>query len=126
MFFEEGAPVKRKVVLSLVVAFVSALAPAPGLRAQAKAIGDTGVHRIEGTVMGINKAKSTFMLRQKNRNNVVLTIAYTDHTRYTYLNEPATLADVKATRGVICLGKLNEKGTVLTASEIDVRTPRKY
>lgn len=116
----------RNVIGSFVVALVSSFVLTPEVHAQAKPVGDSGIFRIEGTVIGINKEKSTFMLRQKNRNNVVLTIAYTDDTKFSYRNEPATLADVKATRGVICLGKLNEKGTQLTASEIDVRTPRRY
>ena len=78
-------------------------------------------------MIGINRDKSTITVRQRNRANVVLTIAYTADTTFSYLNEPATLDDVKDTRGVICLGKLNEKhSTQMTASVIDVRTPKKY
>jgi len=118
---------KRAVVCQLVLGLVASLVLAPGLYAQAKPEKDTGLYRIEGTVIGINKEKSTITVRQRNRANVVMTIAYTADTKFSYLNKPATLDDVKDTRGVICLGKLNEKeSSQMTATEIDVRTPKKY
>ena len=117
----------RAVVSKVLLALVSSLALVPGLYAQAKPEKDTGLYRIEGTVIAMNKDKSTFTVRQRNRANVVMTIAYTADTKFSYLNKPATLDDVKDSRQVICLGKLNEKeSTQMTASVIDVRTPKKY
>ena len=118
---------RRAVVCKLVLALVSSLVLAPGLYAQAKPEKDTGLYRIEGTVIAINKDKSTITVRQRNRANVVMTIGYNADTKFSYLNKPATLDDVKDTRQVICLGKLNEKDAMqMTASVVDVRTPKKY
>lgn len=117
----------RDVVRKLALVLVSSLVLAPGLYAQAKPEKNTGLYRIEGTVVSINKEKSTITVRQRNRANVVMTITYSADTKFSYLNKPATLDDVKDTRQVICLGKLNEKeSSQMTASVIDVRTPKKY
>ena len=105
-------------------ALVTAIAPVPGLYAQPTQDPKSGLYRVDGTVIAINKDKSTIKVRQKNRNNVVVTVSYTDDTRFRQLGEPATLDDVKDSRRVICLGSLDEKdGRRLIALEIDVRTP---
>src|SRR5262245_12343032 len=108
----------------LVLALLAGLAPAPILRAQATADPRTGLHRVDGTVIAHNKEKSTIRVRQKNRNNVVVTVSYTAETKFSLLNEPATLDEVKDSRRVICLGTPDaEDGRRLVALVIDVRTP---
>ena len=105
---------------------VAAIAPVPGLYAQATQDPKTGLYRVDGTVIAINKDKSTIKVRQKNRANVVVTVSYTADTKFSQLNEPATLDDVRDNRRVICLGKLDEDdGRRLVALVIDVRTPRR-
>lgn len=114
----------RRGVCLLGWALVTTIAPVPGLYAQATLDSKTGLHRVDGTVIAINKAKSTIKVRQKNRSNVDVTVAYTDDTKFSQLNEPATLDEVKDGRRVICIGKLDEADRRrLVALVIDVRTP---
>ena len=117
---------KRNLIGLLVSALVTAIGPAPGLHAQATRDPKTGLYRVDGTVIAINKDTSTIKVRQKNRANVVVTVSYTADTEFSQLNEPATLDDVKDSRRVICIGKLDEDdGRRLVALMIDVRTPRR-
>jgi hypothetical protein len=116
----------RSGVCLLVGVLVAAAAPVPGVFAQATVDPKTGLHRIDGTVIAINKEKSTIKIRQKNRSNIVVTVSYTDDTKFSLLNEPATLDDVRDNGRVICVGKLDEEdGRRLVALVVDVRTPRR-
>ena len=116
----------RNGICLLVGTLAVAMAPATGLFAQATVDPKTGLHRIDGTVIAINKEKSTIKIRQKNRSNVVVTVSYTSETRFSQLNEPATLDDVKDNGRVICIGKPDEDdGRRLVALVVDVRTPRR-
>ena len=107
-------------------AFIAAMAPPSALYAQAKPDPTTGLHRVDGTVIAINKEKKAIKVRQKNKANVVVTVSYNADTKFSQLNEPATLDDVKDGHRVICLGSPDEKdGRRLIAVVIDVRTPRR-
>ena len=117
---------KRNGVFLLVGALVAVLAPAALLIAQATVDPKTGFHRIDGTVIAINKEKSTIKIRQKNRSNIVVTVSYTSETKFSQRNEPATLDDVRDNTRVICIGKPDEEdGRRLVALVVDVRTPRR-
>ena len=81
----------RSTVRPLAWMLIAVLAPVPGTFAQATVDPKTGFHRIDGTVIAINKENSTIRIRQKNRNNIVVTVSYTSDTKFSQLSEPATL-----------------------------------
>ncbi len=112
---------KRGITLMLVVALVASIVLVPGLYAQAKKDPKTGLDRLEGLVTGVNKDKSTIMVRQSGSTNVVWTISYTADTKFTYRNEAGSLDEVKDGRRVIVLGKF-EEDNMMTASRVDVRS----
>lgn len=116
----------RTGIVLLVAVLAAAVAPATALFAQATVDPKTGLHRVDGTVIAINREKSTIKIRQKNRSNVVVTVSYTSDTKFSQLNEPATLDDVRDNGRVICIGKPDEEdGRRLVALVVDVRTPRR-
>ena len=117
---------KRIEVSLLAWMLVAAVVSVPEARAQATVDPKSGLHRVEGTVIAINKEKSTLKIRQKNRNNITVTVSYTTDTKFSQLNEPATLEAVKDNQRVICVGKPDETdGRRLVAFVVDVRTPRR-
>lgn len=75
--------------------------------------------RIDGTVKAIDAKTKTISVRVRGK-TMSRDVIYDEGTKFTYRNKPASFADVKDERRVICLGKLNEKGQ-LTATRIDVR-----
>jgi hypothetical protein len=114
---------KRGIVSTLVVALVS-MGLAAGLHAQAKKDEATGLDRLEGYVVGIDKTKSEIKIRQRGTTSQEWTIAYTPATKFTYVNEPATMEKVKEGVRLICLGSFGTEKTKLTAERIDVRTDK--
>ena len=114
---------KRAIVSVLAVAVVS-LGLAAGLRAQATKDEATKLDRLEGYVVGIDKAKSEIRIRQRGTTSQEWTIAYTPTTAFTYRNEKGTLDNVKENLRVICLGKFGTEKTKMTAERIDVRTDK--
>jgi hypothetical protein len=116
---------KRGIATFLAVAVVS-LGLAAGLHAQATKDQATKLDRLEGYVVGIDKAKSEIKIRQKGTTSQEWTIVYTPTTAFTFRNEKATLDTVKESLRVICLGKFasEKEKTKLTAERIDVRTDK--
>lgn len=114
---------KRCVVGILAVALVS-LGLAAGLGAQAKKDEATGLDRLEGYVVGIDKEKSEIRIRQRGTTSQEWTLVYTKGTAFTYVNEPATLDKVKEGLRVIALGKFGTEKTRMTTERIDVRTDK--
>lgn len=112
---------KPRITLVLVMMLVCAIVLVPVLNAQAKKDAKTGLDRIEGTIAGVNKDKSTLMVHQSDGSNAVWTIAWTADTKFSYRNKASTVDDLKDGRRVIVLGKFGE-GTKMTAERIDVRS----
>ena len=114
---------KRPVSFTLVLTLLSPLLLAAALRAQPKPQGD-GLYRIEGTVISIDKDKSTITLRQRSGTNMAWTIHYNEATSFSYRNTITSLDDVKNGRRIICLGRYEEKGgkNEMVATVVDVRT----
>jgi hypothetical protein len=112
---------KRSIPCVLVVGLVCLLVLAPGLLAQATKDAKTGLDRIEGYVVSIDKDKSAVSVRQKSGTNVMWKIVYNADTKFTYRNSPSSVDEVKDNRRVICLGKFDDKST-MTAARIDIRT----
>jgi cytochrome c-type biogenesis protein CcmE len=112
----------RKTVSGLIVmGLVLTLVLAPGLMAQATKDAKTGLDRLAGNVVSIDKDKSTLTIRQRGSNAVVWTITYDANTKFTYRNAASTVDEVKDGRRVIVLGKFDQSNK-MTASRVDVRT----
>ena len=75
--------------------------------------------RIEGNVQSIDKATSTVTVTVRGKANTVQVI-FSDKTKFTFRNKAGSVDDVKTSRHVICVGKLNDKAQLL-ATQIDVR-----
>jgi hypothetical protein len=69
----------------------------------------------------MNKDASTFTVRTSG--NIQRTVIYNSDTKFTKVNEPGSLDEVKEGVRVICVGKFDEKGR-LAATTISVRLPR--
>lgn len=115
---------RRGIAGILAVALVSSLGLAAGLHAQATKDEKSGLDRLEGIVQYINKDKSEITIRQKRTADLEWTIVYSPETKFTYLNEAATLEKVKDGLRVICLGTFGEEKTKMKAVRIDVRTDK--
>jgi Cu/Ag efflux protein CusF len=76
-------------------------------------------NRVEGTVRAIDQATKTLTVRLRGKTNTV-DVVFSDKTNFTFRNKPASLAEVKDGRNVICLGRLNDKNQLI-ATRIDVR-----
>ena len=112
---------RRTVSGMLVMCLVLTLVMVPGLLAQATKDAKTGLDRLEGNVVSVDKDKSTMMIRQRGSNNVVWTITYDAKTTFTYRNQPSAVDEVKDGRRVIVLGKFDESNK-MAATRVDVRT----
>jgi hypothetical protein len=76
--------------------------------------------RVSGTIVRINKDKSTLVVKE-NRSNIEKTVFYSEATKWTKGTNPVDMKEFKDGSRVICLGKLNEKGE-LAATRIDLQT----
>ena len=76
--------------------------------------------RVEGRVHMVDKATSTITVRKGTVNKLVV---YSDQTKFTKQNKPASLEDVKEEVRVICVGKFDEKNR-LVATHVDVRAEK--
>ncbi len=76
--------------------------------------------RVSGTIQAMNKDASTFTVR---RGSMQRTVVYSADTKFTKVNQPGSIDELKEGVRVICLGKFDEKGR-LVATRIDVRLPR--
>ena len=112
---------KRRVSLLVACVLSVAIVISAGLFAQVRKDASTGLDRIEGRVQAINKDKSLILVRQSS--GMVWEVSYTDTTKYTAMNKPGSLSDVKDGDRLICLGTAAGSENKMTASRIDVRAP---
>jgi len=87
-----------------------------GLAIQAGAQEKKKESRIEGRVQAINKDKSEIVVQ---RSTVQRTVTYNSNTKWTKLNKPGSMDDVKEGYRVICVGTITDKKFV--ASQCDAR-----
>jgi len=76
--------------------------------------------RVSGTIQIMNKDTSTLTVRS---GNIQRTVIYNADTKFTKVNKPGSIDEVKEGVRVICVGKFDEKAR-LVATRIDVRLPR--
>lgn len=110
----------KKSTLIVVLMLVCSLLAAPGLFSQIKTDPASKLDRVEGTVLSVDKAKMTMVVRERGTANLDYTVSFTDKTTYTYRNEPAKAEDVKDGVRVVALGKA-EGANKLAAARIDIR-----
>ena len=104
----------------LLSAPVSAAPQAGGTKAKSEKPKE---QRIHGMVRLMDKDAHTITVRLRGE-QIERTVIYNDSTKFTLLNKPAKLEDLKDRARVIVLGTMNEKGQML-ASRIDIRdTPQ--
>jgi hypothetical protein len=91
-----------------------------GLFAQVKKDQKTGQDRIEGKIQAIDKAKSSLTVMQSTASKkATWQVVFNSKTKITTHSNPAKVDDLKVGRGVIVLGKYDQK--VMTAAQIDIR-----
>jgi hypothetical protein len=106
--------------LSLGVLLALALAT-QGVAQEKKKAAQAKEDRVSGTIQMMNKDTSTLTVRTSG--NIQRTVVYNADTKFTKVNKPGSLDEVKEGVRVICLGKFDEKSR-LVATRIDVRLPR--
>lgn len=77
--------------------------------------------RVSGTIQVMNKDASSFTVRTSG--NIQRTVVYNSDTKFTKVNQPGSIDEIKEGVRVICVGKFDEKSR-LVATRIDVRLPR--
>ena len=87
-----------------------------GLVIQAGAQDKKKESRIEGRVQVINKDKSEIVVQRASSSR---TITYNSNTKWTKLNKPGSMDDIKEGYRVICVGTITDKKFV--ASQCDAR-----
>lgn len=87
-----------------------------GLAIQAGAQDKKKESRVEGRVQVINKDRSEIVVQ---RSSARRTITYNSNTKWTKLNKPGSMDDVKEGYRVICVGVIADKKFV--ASQCDAR-----
>ncbi len=113
---KRGIPVVMILVLGLTLMLVA------GLYGQVKKDAKTGLDRIEGTILTLDKGKSTLSLKQSRGSAASWQVAYNDKTVITLRNKPAKIEDLKEGLRVIALGKYEQNA--LNATRIDIRTEK--
>jgi hypothetical protein len=93
-----------------------------GLYGQVKKDAKTGLDRIDGTIVALNKDKSTLSLKQSGASGAAWQVAYNDKTVITLRNKPAKVENLKEGLRVIALGKYEQ--ATLNATRIDIRTEK--
>ena len=113
---------RRRLSIAMVVCLGICVAPLiVNLAAQEKKEGKEAAkqERVEGNVHMIDKATKTVTVTLRGKGST-RDVVYSDSTKFSFLNKPATLDEVKDGRHVICLGKTNGKNKLI-ATQIDVR-----
>jgi hypothetical protein len=113
-----GTPTEIILVLSLTLMLGA------GVYAQVKKDAKTGLDRIEGSILSINKAKSTLSVAQAGDTRTTWKVTYSDQTKFTLNYKPSERNDLKNGQRVVALGKF-EKG-VLKADRIDTLDARVF
>jgi hypothetical protein len=110
----------RRWMPALVVCALSlALVLGTGLFAQVRKDAETGLDRIEGTIQAVNKDKSLITIKQSG--GMVWQVTFNASTKFTKLNQPSSLDQMKDGDRVICLGTAAGKDNKMTAARIDAR-----
>jgi hypothetical protein len=118
--FSQGGNMRREISIMIAVAVVVSLVLVTGLYAQMKKDTKSGLDRIEGTVMSIEKKESTITIRV-GTTGVIYKAVYNDQTTFTYRNAKSSLDAVKDGQRVVCLGKA-ESANRLAAYRVDIRS----
>jgi hypothetical protein len=106
--------------LSLGVLLALALAT-QGVAQEKKKVGKAKEDRVSGTIQVMNKDASSFTVRTSG--NIQRTVVWNADTKFTKVNQPGSVDEIKEGVRVICMGKFDEKSR-LVATRIDVRLPR--
>ena len=75
--------------------------------------------RVEGNVQSVDLAAKTITVTLRGKTNTVQ-VVFSDKTAFTFRNKASSVDEVKVSRHVICIGKLNDKAQLM-ATQIDVR-----
>ncbi len=86
--------------------------------AQVKIDAKTGMDRIEGSILSINKDKSTMNVAQGGDARTTWKVRYNDQTHFTLNYKPAKQDDLRNGQRITVLGKFEKN--VLTAVRIDL------
>ena len=110
-------------IIGLLAAAAVSLASVSSLYSQAKVETKSGLYRIEGSVLALNRGKAVLTVKQAGSRNISWPVAYTPETAFTAGNEDATLDAVRVGSQVICLGSYQDPQakTRMTAVRIEVR-----
>jgi cytochrome c-type biogenesis protein CcmE len=76
--------------------------------------------RVSGMVQSIDKQTSTITVRKNNTDRFVI---YSEQTKFTKQNKPASVQDLKERQRIVCMGRFDEKNR-LVATRIDIRRER--
>ncbi len=118
-FFHESVLAREAVAL---------LCPTPGKLLLDGTLGGGGHAELllagGASVIAIDKEKSEITIRQRTTTNMQWTVAYTPATKFSQLNEKATLDQVKVGLRLICEGSFGKETNKMTAARIDVRTDK--
>jgi hypothetical protein len=106
--------------LSLGVLLALALAT-QGVAQEKKKVAAPKEDRVSGTIQVMNKDASSFTVRTSG--NIQRTVVWNADTKFTKVNQPGSVDEIKEGVRVICMGKFDEKSR-LVATRIDVRLPR--
>jgi hypothetical protein len=112
---------RRRLSIAIIVCVGISMAPLAAIAAQEKKESKktAKLERVEGNVHMMDKATKVVTVTLRGKGNT-RDVVYTDATKFSFRNKPATLDEVKDGRHVICLGRLNDKKQ-LVAARIDVR-----
>ena len=110
---------KRIIAPAMSLALLITLALSVGLYAQVKKDSKTGLDRLSGTILNLNKDK-TLTITQSGPTKGTFKVSYNDQTKITNRNADAKADALKEGQRVIVLGKLDKD--VLVATRIDIRT----
>jgi hypothetical protein len=114
---------RRGIPVVMILALGLTLVLGAGLYAQIKKDTKTGLDRLSGTIVTLDKAKSTMTVRQAGTTpQPSWHVAYNDKTAITVMGKPAKVDDLKEGLSVIILG--NYEKDVLNATRIDIRTAK--
>ena len=91
-----------------------------GVAQEKKKAAQPKLDRVSGTIQIMNKDTSTLTVRS---GNIQRTVIYNADTKFTKVNKPGSIDEVKEGVRIICVGKFDEKAR-LVATRIDVRLPR--
>ncbi len=107
-----GAPAVMMLVMGI------ALVLGTGIYAQVKKDAKTGLDRMEGSILSINKDKSTLNVAQGGDARTTWKVKYNDQTQFTLNYKPSKQDDLRNGQRITVLGKFEKN--VLTAVRIDL------